>query len=84
MKQALDLIYDYFDYELNYKPDYNDPEEAKVLVDYLKDIGYTHQVRKDKVIFKKGHKTIVGCGLTEEKAIVAAFLNFLRSHYETS
>jgi hypothetical protein len=73
-------IYDYFDYEDNYHPNYMaEMSEAQSLVDYLIGKGYTYKQKDDKAIFKKGRKTIVGVGETESEAITRAFLNYLRS-----
>lgn len=74
-------IYDYFDYEDNYRPNYeNQPEEARFLIAYLVDLGYTCHVKNDKVVFKKDRKTFVGVGETEAVATARAFLAFLRSY----
>ena len=74
------LIYDYFDYEDNYAPDFmGDRQEALILVDYLKNKGYTYIQKKDKSIFKKDNRTFVGVGETEAEAITKAFATYLRS-----
>jgi hypothetical protein len=80
----LDPIYNYFDYEGNYRPNYNtDIEDARTLVDFLRDSGYTYIQKSDKAIFKKGNRTFVGVGDSEAEAITRGFLAFLRSYDET-
>lgn len=81
MSSIYQPIYDYFDYEKSFAPDYdNDSEEAQFLVAYLKDLGYTYHMKSDKVVFKKDRKTFVGVGNTENAAIARAFMAFLRSY----
>jgi hypothetical protein len=79
----LQPIYDYFDYEEGYMPNYlGEPNEAQNLVDYLIKRGYTYKQKEDKAIFKKARQTIVGVGETESEAITRAFLNYLKSFEE--